>query len=95
MGHLDLGIVYAEADRNEEALRELKEAAGLDPNNVNAHWRLSRLYHSMGKTAEANAELAKSKRINEASRVGLLKAMSKVPTQDGVHKSANGAAEEK
>jgi len=95
MGHLDLGIVYADADRNEEALRELKAAAALDPNNVNAHWRLSRLYHSMGKTAEANAELAKSKRINEASRVGLLKAMSKVPTQDSAHKSANGAAAEK
>ena len=95
MGHLDLGIVYADADRNEDALRELKAAASLDPNNVNAHWRLSRLYHSMGKTAEANAELAKSKRINEASRVGLLNAMSRVPTQDGAHKSATGAAEEK
>ena len=95
MGHLDLGIVYADADRNEDALRELKAAASLDPNNVNAHWRLSRLYHSMGKTAEANAELAKSKRINEASRVGLLNAMSRVPAQDGAHKSATGAAEEK
>ena len=37
MGHLDLGIVYTEAGRNEDALRELKQAALLDPKSVKAH----------------------------------------------------------
>ncbi|HEX4320437.1 MAG TPA: tetratricopeptide repeat protein, partial [Acidobacteriaceae bacterium] len=95
MGRLDMGIVYADAGRNEEALRELKAAAQLDPNGANVHWRLFQLYRSMGKTAEANAELAKTKRIDKASREGLVNVMSRVSKQGSVHKGANGAAAEK
>jgi tetratricopeptide (TPR) repeat protein len=95
MGHLDLGIVYAEAGRNEEAVRELKVAAELNPNDANAHWRLSRLYRSVGKAAEANAELAKTKRIDKASREGLVNVMSRVSKQSSVEKRANGTATEK
>jgi tetratricopeptide (TPR) repeat protein len=95
MGRLDLGIVYADAGRNEEALRELKAVAQLDPSDANVHWRLFRLYRSMGKTAEANAELAKTKRIDKASREGLLNVMSRASKQSSVQKGANGAAEEK
>jgi tetratricopeptide (TPR) repeat protein len=91
MGHLDLGIVYAEAGRNADALRELKTAAAIDPGNVKAHWRMARLYRSMGRTTEANAELTKSKKINQAADEGLLKAMSKVPHQDGAPPAAAGA----
>ena len=40
MAHLDLGIVYAEAGRNDEALRELKTAEALKPDDVSAHYRL-------------------------------------------------------
>ena len=93
MGHLDLGIVYAEASLREDAAREFKQAialkpndvkatAALDPNSVKAHWRLARLYRSMGKTAEANAELAKSKNLNEAADEGFINAMSKAPHQN-------------
>jgi tetratricopeptide (TPR) repeat protein len=95
MGRLDLGIVYADAGRNEEALRELKAAAQLDPNDANVHWRLFQLYRSMEKTAEANAELAKTKRIDKASRVGLVNVMSRVSKRGNVQKGANGAAAEK
>ncbi|MGA9667553.1 MAG: tetratricopeptide repeat protein [Terracidiphilus sp.] len=82
MGHLDLGIVYSEAGLNAEALHELKTAAALEPNDVKAHWRLARLYRSMGKTAEANAELTKSKNINKAADEGLIKAMSRTSHPD-------------
>jgi tetratricopeptide (TPR) repeat protein len=95
MGRLDLGVVYADAGRNEEALRELKAAEQLDPSDANVHWRLFRLYRSMQKTAEANAELAKTKRIDKASREGLLNVMSRASKQDSVQKGANGAAVEK
>ncbi|HTA81223.1 MAG TPA: tetratricopeptide repeat protein [Terracidiphilus sp.] len=81
MVHLDLGIIYTDASRNADALRELKTAAALDPTNVKPHWRLARLYHSMGKTAEADAELTKTKHMNEAADEGLLKAMSRVSQQ--------------
>jgi len=82
MGHLDLGIVYAEASLREDAAREFKQAIALKPNDVKAHYRLARLYRSMGKTAEANAELAKSKNLNEAADEGFINAMSKAPHQN-------------
>lgn len=82
MGHLDLGIVYAEADRREDALRELKQASALKPDDVKAHYRLARLYRSMGKTAEAKAEFDKSSTLNKAADEGLLKVMSKIPAKD-------------
>ena len=81
MVHLDLGILYTDAGRNTDALRELKTAATLDPTNVKPHWRLARLYRSMGRMSEANAELTKTKDMNEAADEGLLKAMSKVSQQ--------------
>ena len=58
--HLDLGIVYAEADQNADALRELTRAEKLDPKDANVHWRLGRLYRSMGKKEEAMAEFNKA-----------------------------------
>ena len=51
LGHLDLGIVYAEANREEDAVREFKAAAELKPDDVNVHMRLGRLYRSMGASS--------------------------------------------
>ena len=67
MAHLDLGILYADAGRREDALRELKLAASLSPNDVNAHWRLARLYQAMGRKAEANVEFQKTKSLTKAA----------------------------
>jgi tetratricopeptide (TPR) repeat protein len=80
MGHMDLGIVYADAGRNPEALAEFKTAIALKPGDVNAHYRLGRLYRTMGKTAEAKAEFEKSKSLNQAADDKLLKVMSVLPT---------------
>jgi len=67
LAHLDLGIVLAQAGRYDEALRELTAAAKLMPGDVNVHWRLARLYRSMGKMDEAKAEFAKASSLNKAA----------------------------
>jgi tetratricopeptide (TPR) repeat protein len=66
LGHLDLGIVFAESDHNPEALRELTLAEKLTPDDVNVHWRLGRLYRTLGRKEEAKAELDKANTLNKA-----------------------------
>jgi len=82
IAHLDLGIVYADADRKDDALRELQLAAKLAPDNVNAHWRLGRLYRTMGRPAESKAEFDKASSLNKAADEGLLKVMTRVEAKD-------------
>lgn len=79
MAHRDLGIVYAEQDRKQDALAEFQAAIRLAPKDANAHWRLGRLYRSMGKAAEAKAEFDKTQNLNKAEDEHLLKVMSSIP----------------
>jgi tetratricopeptide (TPR) repeat protein len=65
--HMDLGILNADAGRRAEALKEMITAAKLNPNDINVHWRLGRLYKSMGDNEEAAAEFAKTKTLTKAS----------------------------
>ena len=67
LAHLDLGILYSNDGRRDEALRELKKAEELNPTDQTVHWRLARFYKSMGKTEEANAEFAKTRSLQKAS----------------------------
>jgi tetratricopeptide (TPR) repeat protein len=76
LAHLDLGILLGDAGDNEGALRELTLAEKLNPNEVNVHWRLGRLYRAMGRTDEAKAELEKASRLNKAADEDLFKKMS-------------------
>jgi tetratricopeptide (TPR) repeat protein len=73
LSHLDLGIVYTDAENNQDALRELTAAAKLAPNDVNVHWRLGRLYRSMGKKEDAKAEFDKASTLNKAADEDLYK----------------------
>ena len=75
LAHLDLGVLYADAGRQNDALREMKEAARVAPDDVNVHWRLGRLYRSMGKMDEAKAELNKASRITRAVDSALIEKM--------------------
>jgi len=80
--HLDLGIIYADLGRNDEALRELKEAAKLIPEDVNVHWRLGRLYRSMGRKDEAKVEFDKASSITKTVDSALVdKVSGDHPTQ--------------
>lgn len=73
LDHLDLGIVYTEAGRKEDALRELNAAEKLTPNDVDVHWRLGRLYRALGKADEAKAEFDKAGKLNKAADDDLYK----------------------
>lgn len=79
MQHLDLGIVYADEGRKEDARTQFETAVRLSPKNVNAHYRLARLYRSMGLTAEAKIEFDKASSLNKAEDERLLKVMSAIP----------------
>jgi tetratricopeptide (TPR) repeat protein len=82
MARLDMGIVYAEADHKEDALREFKAAAALKPDDVNVHMRLGRLYRSMGKANEAKNEFDKASSLNRTAHDALITVMSSAPEKD-------------
>jgi tetratricopeptide (TPR) repeat protein len=67
LGHLDLGIVYADLGRRTEALREMKIAEEQAPNDQTVHWRLARYYKDAGKATEAKAEFDKTRSLQKAS----------------------------
>jgi Tfp pilus assembly protein PilF len=63
---MDLGIIYTGSQRQEDALREFKTAVKLTPLDANVHWRLARLYQSMGNKAEAKIEFEKTSSLHKA-----------------------------
>ena len=67
LAHLDLGILYSDAGRRDDAFRELREAAALSPNDVDVHWRLGRLYQAAGMKDQANAEFDKTRHLQKAA----------------------------
>jgi tetratricopeptide (TPR) repeat protein len=76
LAHMDLGIVYSDAGRNEDALEELLVAAKLDPDDTNVHWRLARLYQAMGRKPEAKAEFDKSSSLHRSTIDALVNKMN-------------------
>ncbi|MGD0154445.1 MAG: tetratricopeptide repeat protein [Terracidiphilus sp.] len=76
LAHLDLGVIDADAGRQDDALRELAAAEKLAPNDVNVHWRLGRLYRAMGKREEAEAEFGKARNITQAADDSLINKMN-------------------
>lgn len=67
LAHLDLGILYGDLGRKDDALRELKVAVKLSPNDANIHWRLARFYQIDGKKDEAKAEFEKTHNLQKAA----------------------------
>jgi tetratricopeptide (TPR) repeat protein len=62
--YLDLGILQAAAGRNVEAEADFKRSIALSPDQVDAHWRLSRLSQIMGNKAQADVELLKVRQLH-------------------------------
>ncbi len=81
LAHLDMGILYEDAGRNDDALRELKAAERLKPNDVDVHWHLGRLYRVMGNKEQAKSELDKAKGITQAADTALINKISPHPPQ--------------
>jgi tetratricopeptide (TPR) repeat protein len=76
LAHLDLGILYANAGRQDDALRELKVASKLSPNDVNVHWHLARLYQATGKKELAKAEFDETRNLTKAADETVFKKLS-------------------
>jgi len=73
---LDLGIVLAGQGKTDEAEADFRQAIQLDPNAVDAHWRLARLYQTTGKAGQARAEFAKARALHEKEDKGLVQQMT-------------------
>ena len=85
LAHLDLGVLDADDKRMDEALHELTTAAKLEPNDVNVHWRLGRLYKIMGRGTAAKAEFDTASRLHKATDNALIERMNGAhakPAQD-------------
>ncbi len=70
--HLDLGVLYDNAGRRDDAMRELKIAERLNPQDQAAHWRLARFYKAMGRNEEARVEFEKTRNLQKASDQSVL-----------------------
>ena len=62
--YLQLGHIYRNAGRYEEAISELKKALHRNPDNLLAHLHLASAYSSLGREEEAQAEAAEVLRID-------------------------------
>jgi tetratricopeptide (TPR) repeat protein len=63
LAQLDLGIVLAARNDSDEAARRFREAIRLDPSKPDAHYHLGRLWRSLGRNREAQAEFEKVKNL--------------------------------
>jgi len=70
--HIDLGVLYADSGRQNDAVKEFKAAIKLSPNDQDPHWRLARLYQAMGKHEEAKAEFEKTKTLHQAEQESIV-----------------------
>jgi tetratricopeptide (TPR) repeat protein len=66
LAHVDLATLYSDAHHQDDAVRELTLAAGLNPDDASVHWKLARLYQAMGKGREARAEIEKTRSLHQA-----------------------------
>jgi tetratricopeptide (TPR) repeat protein len=65
IGYVDLGIIYAAQKHDGDAVQAFQRAIEMDPAQVDAHWRLARLYASLGRQDEAKAEFAKANDLHK------------------------------
>jgi Flp pilus assembly protein TadD len=61
--HRDLGIIYANAGRNDDAIRELRLAMKLDPDDPETHSEIAKVLRATGKKNEESAESASIKSL--------------------------------
>jgi tetratricopeptide (TPR) repeat protein len=83
--HLDMGIMYMETDDQNNAIQELKKAIEMEPDSVNAHFRLAKLYLSMGKKDESKAEFALAKTLTTKMNQDLMKKIETANAPRGVN----------
>ena len=89
---LDLGILDAEAGNNDAAFHDFQTAEKIAPSDVQVHWRLARLYQSLGKRTEAQAEFAKTKSLTQAAEQSLRQKLQANHAQGSQSDAPPGAA---
>lgn len=65
--HFELGMLLDRQHKFEDAARELKTSANLNPRDPVVHYHLARIYDRLGRTAEARAERELHARLAEES----------------------------
>jgi len=63
LAQLDLGILLAGRNESEAAVQHFRAAIRIDPSKPDAHYRLGRLWKSMGHDREAQAEFEQVKKL--------------------------------
>jgi Tfp pilus assembly protein PilF len=61
--HCDLGMIYANAGKSDDAIRELSLAMDADPGDAELHLQAAKVYRSLGRADQANAEADTAKRL--------------------------------
>jgi tetratricopeptide (TPR) repeat protein len=79
---LDAGIIYAETHRSNEAINALKRAINLEPKRADAHYRLAKLYQSLGRKSDAAQEFQVVKEVHREVNEELLRKVSGPPAAD-------------
>jgi tetratricopeptide (TPR) repeat protein len=90
--HADLGLIYQEQGKQEDALRELTTAVKMTPQDANIHWRLARLYQSMGRREEAKAEFDKTSSLHKAENDSVFKQLKSAQQNNGSTEDATSAS---
>ena len=76
---LDIGTIYARTNRPADAIEAFKQAIRLEPKRATAHYRLAKLYQSLGRTADAAEEFRLVKELHTEVNEDLLQKISGPP----------------
>jgi tetratricopeptide (TPR) repeat protein len=76
---LDMGIICARTNRSAEAVDAFTQAIRLEPKRADAHYRLAKLYQSLGRKADAAQEFRLVKELHNKVNEDLLQKISGPP----------------
>ena len=81
IAYVDLGAIYAQQEKYEEAQAALRHAIALDPAQADAHYQLARIYRTRGNNAAAEKELATVRELHKKADESLVDKVSKGPPE--------------
>jgi predicted Zn-dependent protease len=76
LAYFDLGCVYVNQKRNQDALAAFLRAERLDPSEPDAHYRLARLYLALGQKQKSDEEFAATKALHAKVEESLIQKVS-------------------
>jgi tetratricopeptide (TPR) repeat protein len=88
LAYVDLGAIDTQQKKYDEAIAALLHAVELDPAQADAHYRLGRLYQTLGNKAAAQKELEKVRELHGSADEGLVGKIAPAPpalNESGAH----------